>query len=693
MLLIHNVLDKFKAIYRSHSPFIQLLVLFTAFRALAALFLVPGGFLTDAGPDQLYHRDLARLSLGGQYPYLNYWVEYPPIFPWLNVLAYRLSLALPPYHDSLFWYNAILRELMLPFDVGSLCLIYATADSLFHREAALQAAQRFALLFVPLFVFLSWFDTLVLFFLLLSLYGLARSRPALAGIGIGLGFGVKLFPLVALPAAVRAFREPRRLLAVGLAAAVGLVLVFAPFLILAPDYTAALFRALSGIAGWETIWAMLQNNWGYGIVAPIALRHDPTSATWLPPDLTLEPLPWGWITLGFAALGLYLWTRRIDWGNPRQSTAFVGLTFGVMLLYAKGYSPQWALYLAALSLLLLPRLRGLFYALLFSALIVLEWPIAFVLLEGIPGFLTGVILFRTAATLVLTLEFAALVYPDAALLHRITNRLPMVALAASLLTTAVAIGPTLTAYRRVQLAGEPMAPIVETLSSAAPALTTQPTVAERLLPYAPADSVLVLPNHQGNALVDVEEWLSDTATGYSHVWLLEDRASPSYADVNAAIRGWLASHGCIAWQGWYGSIWAERYVFAPPLAERDVHADFENGLELAAAAPPTALTPGGAFCLTLTWQPAEALPADYTLFVHVINPEGQIVAQSDYSPTLPTTTWTPGQTVQTTQGIILPDMLPSEPYTLQIGLYTPGDLARLPLQNGETSLTVSVMQP
>src|SRR5205085_282731 len=205
-----NILRRSRAVYDEHSAFAQLLALFIVFRALAALFLQPGGFLIQWSPDQLFYHAVASMAGNGLYPYLNYWMEFPPIFPWLIVAAHKLSL-LVPSTNNVFWFNACLHGIMLPFEAGSLIFIYQIVRRLRGDDAAIRASVAFALLFAPLFSYLGWFDNVVLFFLLLGLYGFVADNPILTGLGIGLGFCTKLFPLAILPAAAQVFREPRRL--------------------------------------------------------------------------------------------------------------------------------------------------------------------------------------------------------------------------------------------------------------------------------------------------------------------------------------------------------------------------------------------------------------------------------------------------------------------------------------------------
>ena len=85
-------------------------------RLLSVITLRVGGYIAETGPDSAYHFQLGRLAAGGAYPFVNYWVEYPPFFPWLSVLAYKLSALLPSWIDQRFWFNLALHGLIIPFD-------------------------------------------------------------------------------------------------------------------------------------------------------------------------------------------------------------------------------------------------------------------------------------------------------------------------------------------------------------------------------------------------------------------------------------------------------------------------------------------------------------------------------------------------------------------------------------------------
>ena len=95
----------------------------------------------------------------------------------------------------------------------------------------------------------------------------------------------------------------------------------------------------------------------------------------------------------------------------------------------------------------------------------------------------------------------------------------------------------------------------------------------------------------------------------------------------------------------------------------------------------------GTLPVTLYWQAMTTIPLDYTIFVHLIGPDGQLVAQHDNSPwwevTIPTSTWQPGEKLRDKHQLELPPERPSGPYRLQIGVYYWQTLERLPiLENG-----------
>jgi hypothetical protein len=108
-----------------------------------------------------------------------------------------------------------------------------------------------------------------------------------------------------------------------------------------------------------------------------------------------------------------------------------------------------------------------------------------------------------------------------------------------------------------------------------------------------------------------------------------------------------------------------------------------SGYDLAPEVP----HPGDVLALTLLWRPEAALTEDYTVFVQLLNPEGQVVAQGDGPPLAghyPTSWWASGETIADAHLISLPPSLPTGDYRLLVGLYQLEDGTRLPVQAEET---------
>jgi hypothetical protein len=99
---------------------------------------------------------------------------------------------------------------------------------------------------------------------------------------------------------------------------------------------------------------------------------------------------------------------------------------------------------------------------------------------------------------------------------------------------------------------------------------------------------------------------------------------------------------------------------------------------------------GRDLALTLYWQALAEIPLDYTVFVHVLGPDGQVAAQDDNGPwwevPLPTSTWQPGENLRDRHTLHLPPDLPPGTYHLQIGLYYWQTLERLPVLEGDASV-------
>ena len=105
---------------------------------------------------------------------------------------------------------------------------------------------------------------------------------------------------------------------------------------------------------------------------------------------------------------------------------------------------------------------------------------------------------------------------------------------------------------------------------------------------------------------------------------------------------------------------------------------------------------GSTVNLLLQWLATRPPETDYTVFVHLLDSGGNLVAQNDAYPTWltpqPTSQWPLNQAVLDRHTITLPPPLPAGAYTLQVGLYNSQTLERLTLPNGDTALSIAEIE-
>jgi len=81
------------------------------------------------------------------------------------------------------------------------------------------------------------------------------------------------------------------------------------------------------------------------------------------------------------------------------------------------------------------------------------------------------------------------------------------------------------------------------------------------------------------------------------------------------------------------------------------------------------------------WQGLSEMDVPYSVFLHVVDRQGQIVTQHDREPGIrakqPTTAWLPGEVVLDPVDLTLPPDIPPGQYSLRLGMYLPPDGPRL----------------
>jgi len=118
---------------------------------------------------------------------------------------------------------------------------------------------------------------------------------------------------------------------------------------------------------------------------------------------------------------------------------------------------------------------------------------------------------------------------------------------------------------------------------------------------------------------------------------------------------------------------------APPPITQPQPADFGDQIHLRGLSWNSDVRPGQPLAIQLAWQVRAPPPADYTLFAHLIGPDGQRVAQVDLP--YPTSSWRVGRYATTELPLALPADAPAGTYRLVIGLYDPSNGQRLALHS------------
>jgi serine/threonine-protein kinase len=98
--------------------------------------------------------------------------------------------------------------------------------------------------------------------------------------------------------------------------------------------------------------------------------------------------------------------------------------------------------------------------------------------------------------------------------------------------------------------------------------------------------------------------------------------------------------------------------------------------------------PGDVIALSLRWRALATIPARYVVFIHVIGPDGSLVAQEDVEPlqgNQPTDSWTPGLILWDPHQVRLPSTLPAGVYSIRTGMYR-GEQGRLPVTDPGKSI-------
>jgi len=374
-----------------------LVILFVSFRLMLMMVYQP--MLIDdverglgAQGDRLYHFQLASLTEDGDYPFRDWWSEFPPVWYFITTTVYQLQGESVNYSG----WSMALAMIVLAFDVGNLLLMRAIGTQLYGKNTGMSLAWIYAVCLAPM-VFLFWnFETLVAFFLLLGLYLLIRQKENQSAVATAIGALTKFTPALLFGAALR-FRDPKvagRYIAITLGI---FALAYLPLFAQNAEMTLPSLTAQFGKSSYQTVWALIDGNYITGNFGTVESHFDPDAAD----DLSGEPavIP-SFVRLGLAgAIGLFVFmrTKRFD---DRGMVAFTGITLLIFFLQAQGWSPQWLVQIIPLILLVFPTRNGVLAVVVLSMVVFFEYPVLFIRTGATSGEIAGALIPPFIATVV-----------------------------------------------------------------------------------------------------------------------------------------------------------------------------------------------------------------------------------------------------------------------------------------------------
>jgi hypothetical protein len=276
-------------------------------------------------------------------------------------------------------------------------------------------AWIYAILAAPV-IFVWWtFETIVLFFILLALLDLLEGRDRRSAVVTALGTVTKYTPILVLPAVWR-FYDRRRALRYTVITLILVGVVVSALGLWGGRMATASLLSQFNKASYQSVWALLDGNMRTGIFTGPQTRFDVDNAF---KTFGNDPvIPWWLRLIPFAALGLYIFSRKMR-QDERGMLAFYTITLLLFFLWAQGWSPQWVLTLTPLLLLNYPNRGGVLVCLVLGMLSFIEYPVLFMRTGQAGGEVEGALVIPFALLIVIrTLILGGVV---AALYRRLTR--------------------------------------------------------------------------------------------------------------------------------------------------------------------------------------------------------------------------------------------------------------------------------
>jgi len=190
-----------------------------------------------------------------------------------------------------------------------------------------------------------------------------------------------------------------------------------------------------------------------------------------------------------------------------------------------------------------------------------------------------------------------------------------------------------------------------------------------------------LPLDRDGTIVEIESIAANHETLFALLWQ-EGQVDPDHL-----VEDWLNRHAFRALTSWHGPVRLVGYA-APVypgwhVQSYDVQVRFGLDISLTGyTLDRTEVAPGRILRVALDWSADVAPQKDYKVFVHLLDAQGQIVAQHDGDPvggSMPSSGWLAGESIADNHGVMVPLETPAGEYRLVLGMYEPETGERLPV--------------
>ena len=188
---------------------------------------------------------------------------------------------------------------------------------------------------------------------------------------------------------------------------------------------------------------------------------------------------------------------------------------------------------------------------------------------------------------------------------------------------------------------------------------------------------------------DLDELLAHQKI-YVLYWAAEE------ADPEGVIERWLDQRGYKTLDQWHGNVRLAVYVMPERRPAEEVVDDLAirlgdqislTGYQGWNSSP----SAGEVTQLQLASHADQTPPRPYKVFLQLLDPRDQVIAQRDAEPSgesRPTTTWQPGETVLDNHGLLIPPGTPPGSYRRIVGMYDSETLERLKLPDGSDFISL-----